>query len=125
MIILKRDYLKNEEINEVVNAMINEPSAFGRRMMQIGIVAQMVCDLGDLEWETCNNIYDAIIEQGDIDLDAQVKNMWEIDMIVKEELGVDKAFKDFLNHLDEKLKNFKIDNAIGQMQELKDVISNA
>ncbi|MBQ0112210.1 MAG: hypothetical protein KBT03_03680 [Bacteroidales bacterium] len=122
-----RNYLKDSELQEIVNTLVGIESSIDREIVKIGMVAQCVCDeLG--EFKDCNDIYNTYIQcEDEIDFDYDIKNMYVIDKCVKEELGVDTNVRTFLNELNVKIKdiNFNPQELVAQMEQLKGVINNA
>lgn len=99
---LKKGYLTAEELGFIVSEMVGIEGAVNREILKVGLVAQFVIE--DLEeFESCNDIYNKLIETEDINLIYSVHNYDVIDKLVKEELGIDKFMKDFLKGFEEKL----------------------
>lgn len=116
-----KNYLTSEEISVIVAEMLTKSNAVEREIVKIGIVAQILIDEKDLgEFETCDDIYNKIMEQG-IDFNT-IFNYNIIDKLVKEELGVDKFIKEFLIGFDEKLTKsldgLDLNGAIQQLGEI-------
>jgi hypothetical protein len=121
---LIRNYLTAEEIGIIVSEMLSDgigidengneftytKSEYERQMIKYGIVGQLLVDGLDINDDTTtNDIYTALISNA-IDLDQGVYNIWIIDKIVREELGVAKTVEKVLNEVianaDEALKGF-------------------
>lgn len=99
---LKKGYLTAEELGFIVSEMVNIEGAVNKEILKVGLVAQFVIE--DLEeFESCNDIYNKLIETEDINLIYSVHNYDVIDKLVKEELGIDKFMKDFLKGFEKKL----------------------
>lgn len=99
---LKKGYLTAEELEFIVSKMIGIEGAVNREILKVGLVAQFVIE--DLEeFESCNDIYNKLVETEDINLIYSVHNYDVIDKLVKEELGIDKFMKDFLKGFEEKI----------------------
>ena len=85
---LKKGYLTAEELEFIVSKMIGIEGAVNREILKVGLVAQFVIE--DLEeFESCNDIYNKLVETEDINLIYSVHNYDVIDKLVKEEVGID------------------------------------
>jgi hypothetical protein len=87
---LERNYLTASEIKEIVDAMLEKESEYDRQIVKYGGVAQILGLVEMKEGMDCTDAYDILAESG-IDLDAQISNLFLIDRIVREELGVAKT----------------------------------
>ena len=74
------------------------------------------------EFESCNDIYNKLVETEDINLIYSVHNYDVIDKLVKEELGIDKFMKDFLKGFEEKLdasmQNLDLNGAVKELSKI-------
>ena len=118
-----RDYLKSEELNFIVNAMLEKDNALDREIVKVGLVAQLLAeDIG--EFNDCNEVYDKVVADSTINLSAIVNNYDVIDKIVAEELGVNNILKEFVKDINEKLDksigNMNLDGAIKQLKEISE-----
>lgn len=118
-----RDYLTSVEIGYIVNAMLEKETALEREVVKVALVAQLLGeDLGD--FEDCNDIYDKVVADSSINLEAIVNNYNVIDKLIAEETGVNKIIKDFIEDitkkLDESMKNIDLNGAITQLKEIAD-----
>lgn len=118
---LKKDYLTAEELEFIVSEMCEMNSAINREILKEALVAQFVIeDLG--EFETCNDIYDKLIQTKSIDLFENIKNYKIIDKLVEEELGINKFMKDFLEgfseRLDASMKNLDFNGAVKELSKI-------
>ena len=117
---LKRNYLTSEELIGIVNELIQHESAIEREIIKVGMVAQCLIDGMD-EYKDCNAMYDAVMENG-IDFDCEVNNYYMIDKLIKEEIGVEKVIKDFVNSIGDSIKDIPstldIQNLMTQMKEV-------
>ena len=125
----KRNYLTSNEIGIVASAMLDEPNEFKRQITKYGFVAYLLInEYEDTEDKdgTINSgkIYDELMENA-IDLDEKVTNLYLVDKIVKEELGIGRTIEQALviinAKLDEGLKKFDtqaLKEAVGELQTL-------
>ena len=75
---LKKGYLTAEELEFIVSKMIGIEGAVNREILKVGLVAQFVIE--DLEeFESCNDIYNKLVETEDINLIYSVHNYDVID----------------------------------------------
>ena len=101
--------------------MIEIEGAVNREILKVGLVAQFVIE--DLEeFESCNDIYNKLVETEDINLIYSVHNYDVIDKLVKEEIGIDKFMKDFLKGFEEKIdasmQNLDLNGAVKELSKI-------
>lgn len=115
-----RNYLTSEELGFIINAMLEKETALEREVVKVGLVAQILADdLG--EFEDCNDVYDKVVADNTIDLNAIVDNYNIIDKIVSEELSVTNVIRDFVKDINEKLDkmgDIDLNGAIAQLKEI-------
>lgn len=119
---LVRNYLLDNELQEIVVNLVKEKSAIAREIMQVGMVCQFLCDEIE-EFETCNDIYNQYIKQDEFDLDLDVKNYYLINYCVEEELGIGKIVEQFLTDISQKIDEINIDEFTNKLQEFKGVLN--
>ena len=115
---MKRGYLTSDELIQIVNELVsvNEDGNFlhekasEREILKVAMTAQCLCEEVS-GMKTCNDMYDWYMEQ-DIDFDTDVKNYYVIDKLVKEELGIDCAVRNFGN----KMTGFDMNDTIEQLK---------
>ena len=117
-----RDYLKSDELNFIVNAMLEKDNALDREIVKVGLVAQLLGeDIG--EFNDCNEVYDKVVADSTINLSAIVNNYDIIDKLVAEELGVNNILKGFVDSINERLDkmgDIDLNGAIKQLKEIAD-----
>lgn len=121
--IIVRDYLTSVEIGYIINAMLEKESAIEREVVKVALVAQLLCDdVG--EFEDCSDIYNKVVADSKLNFSAIVNNYDIIDKLYKEETGIEKIAKEFVNSIEKKLDdtigNFDLSAAISQLKEITD-----
>ena len=116
-----RDYLTSTEIGYIISTMLEKESAIEREVVKVALVAQLVCeDIGD--FDDCNDIYDKVVADSKLNFSAIINNYDIIDKMYKEETGVEKILKDFVNDISNKIetatKNLDLNMAISQLKEI-------
>ena len=116
-----RDYLTSTEIGYIISTMLEKESAIEREVVKVALVAQLVCeDIGD--FDDCNDIYDKVVADSKLNFSAIINNYDVIDKMYKEETGVEKILKDFVNDISNKIetatKNLDLNMAISQLKEI-------
>ena len=116
-----RDYLTSTEIGYIINTMLEKESAIEREVVKVALVAQLVCDdIGD--FDDCNDIYDKVVADSKLNFSAIINNYDIIDKMYKEETGVEKILKDFVNDISNKIENatqnLDLNMAISQLKEI-------
>ena len=128
---LKRNYLTSDEIGDVVNQISVATDVYSKEMLKYGIVAQYI--FGEevfKDLETVNDIYDKVISEGH-KLEEEIVNFDMIDKIYKEEHSIERQLEKFIDTTSKKLeksmkklpkdlKNFKLDEFLGQIKEAVD-----
>lgn len=116
-----RNYLTSEELGFIINAMLEKETALEREIVKVGLVTQILAeDLG--EFEDCNDVYDKVVADNTIDLNAIVDNYNIIDKIVSEELSVTNVIRDFVKDINEKLDKMGDIDLNGSIAQLKELI---
>ena len=116
-----RDYLTSSEIGYIISTMLEKESAIEREVVKVALVAQLVCeDIG--EFEDCNDIYDKIVADSKLNFSTIINNYDIIDKLYKEETGIEKIIKDFVNDISGKIetatKNLDLNGAVSQLKEI-------
>ena len=119
---LVRNYLTSDELIAIVDTLVGIDNCAERHIVKIATVLQCVCDLSNIKWENCNDLYDEYVKQTDFDLDYDINNFYTIDKIVDKELSVDKSVRLFLSELESSLKNVDVEKITNQLTDLKEVI---
>ena len=130
---LKRNYLTSDEISYIVNSLGAVDGEFDRLILKYALIGQMLVD--EVDWdkfETCNDMYDYIMEEQSKedntlgDLLYEVENAYVIDDILNKENSLEKVVERFLNGLNDKIDEYakKVDleslkGLIGELEELK------
>lgn len=119
-----RDYLTSQELNYIVNAIIEKETALEREIVKVALVAQLICeDIGD--FEDCNDIYDKVVADSQLNFSAIVNNYDIIDKLVEEETGVKRVLKDFVISINEKvtksIENLDLNGAIKQLSDIANI----
>lgn len=121
---LKKNYLTSDEVTEIVNELVKHESATEREIIRIAMIYQFVIEDAE-QFETANEYYDLYCSQNDIDFDLDLTNGYIVKNLLKEELSVDKAIKDFLKDLGKKVETFNIEDVIKQLDATKGMLSSA
>ncbi len=116
-----RDYLTSTEIGYIISTMLEKESAIEREVVKVALVAQLVCeDIGD--FDDCNDIYDKVVADSKLNFSTIINNYDVIDKMYKEETGVEKILKDFINDISNKIetatKNLDLNMAVNQLKEI-------
>lgn len=116
-----RDYLTSTEIGYIISTMLEKESAIEREVVKVALVAQLVCeDIGD--FDDCNDIYDKVVADSKLNFSAIINNYDVIDKMYKEETGIEKILKDFVNDINNKIetatKNLDLNMAVNQLKEI-------
>ena len=118
---LKRNYLTSDELVGIVNELIQHESAVEREIIKQGMVAQCLIDGMD-KYGNCNEMYDKLMEN-EIDFEIEVANYYMIDKLVREEMGVNKIIKGFVDSISENIKNIPTNLDIqALMKQMKEEI---
>lgn len=123
---LERNYLLSEEIRHILNSLDGIDDEFSKEILKKAFVGQMLIkDVNWEEYETCNDVYDAIIADG-IDLEVEVKNFYVIDDILCKENSLEKVVEKFLNGIESKIEEYgksidaeSLKGLIGELKELQ------
>lgn len=114
-----RKYLTSEELVNIVNELVKHESAVEREVIKQGMVAQCLIEGMD-KYNNCNEMYDKVMENS-IDFEIEVSNYYMIDKLVREEMGVEKIIKGFVDNMNENIKNIPtnldIQTLMKQMKE--------
>lgn len=113
-------YLTSDEIIEMVDELLKKESAVERYIVLYGMMAQCVCDLSDVKWENCNDLYDEIVKQGMLNSFNDVENFKDVKAIVEEELGVSASIREFTKTLGNNMSDVKLNELMEKMQAMKD-----
>lgn len=118
-----RDYLTSQELNYIINAMLEKETALEREIVKVALVVQILGeDIGD--FEDCNDIYDKVVADPQINLDGIVTNYYIIDKLIAEETGINKILKDFIENVNEKIvksvENLDLKSAIKELKEISE-----
>ena len=122
---LERNYLTSDEINYILNSLDGVDDEFSKEILKIALIGQMLIeDVNWDEYETCNDMYDAIVAEG-IDLTMEVRNFYMIDDILYKENSLEKVVERFLNGIESKIeeygKSIDAESLKGLIGELKNL----
>lgn len=99
---LKRNYLKSEEIDFIVNELLKHDSVLERKILNIGMIAQLLVENEELsKLDNNSDIYNFIMENDPCFID-EIYNSYDIENIVREELSLPNVIKKFLSKFEEK-----------------------
>lgn len=104
---LKKDYLKIEEIGNIVNQCADyKSSSYQREMIKVVLVAKYCLD-ADFGDKADIDIYNELAEQGfTAETYWQIKNVDVLENCIAQDLSLAKAFSDFFNHISDKIDEF-------------------
>lgn len=104
---LKKDYLKIEEIGNIVNQCVDyKSSSYQREMIKVVLVAKYCLD-ADFGDKADIDIYNELAEQGfTAETYWQIKNVDVLENCIAQDLSLAKAFSDFFNHISDKIDEF-------------------
>lgn len=110
----------------IVNEMLKKDNAVAREIVKVAMTAQLVCD-GLGEFNDCEDIYDMIISQDDIDFSKDIKNYDMIEELYKKETSVEVVLNKFLTDLnknvDKSMKKLLKDGKDFNIEDLKEVVN--
>lgn len=137
MKIRDKKFLTSDELTYVLNAVQMATDEFSKEILKVALVAQIVID--DVDWnavdengnaiyETCNDIYDAVMAEEAVNEDFKLRydvvNFWQIDDILDRETRVDKVIANFLNELGAKIDEYAKTVDLGQLKGLLNELKN-
>lgn len=104
---LKKDYLKIEEIGNIVNQCVDPKSrSYEREIIKVVLVAKYCVDADFGDKADCA-IYNELAEQGfTAETYWQIKNVDVLENCIAQDLSLAKAFSDFFNHISDKIDEF-------------------
>lgn len=104
---LKKDYLKIEEIGNIVNQCADyKLSSYQREMIKVVLVAKYCLD-ADFGDKADIDIYNELAEKGfTAETYWQIKNVDVLENCIAQDLSLAKAFSDFFNHISDKIDEF-------------------
>lgn len=104
---LKKDYLKIEEIGNIVNQCADyKLNSYQREMIKAVLVAKYCLD-ADFGDKADIDIYNELAEQGfTAETYWQIKNVDVLENCIAQDLSLAKAFSDFFNHISDKIDEF-------------------
>lgn len=104
---LKKDYLKIEEIGNIVNQCADyKLNSYKREMIKVVLVAKYCLD-ADFGDKVDIDIYNELAEQGfTAETYWQIKNVDVLENCIAQDLSLAKAFSDFFNHISDKIDEF-------------------
>lgn len=123
MIKLIKNYITSAELLEITSILSQYENPFERHIVKIGMIVQCVCDLSDIKWESCNDLYD-LISQSDIELYTEVKNINDIETLLDEEFGITNVVKSFLDGVIEKIDNITDINQEQLLSQVKGMMES-
>ena len=104
---LKKDYLKIEEIGNIVNQCADyNLNSYKREMIKVVLVAKYCLD-ADFGDKADIDIYNELAEKGfTAETYWQIKNVDVLENCIAQDLSLAKAFSDFFNHISDKIDEF-------------------
>lgn len=104
---LKKDYLKIEEIGNIVNQCVDyKLNSYKREMIKVVLVAKYCLD-ADFGDKADIDIYNELAEQGfTAETYWQIKNVDVLENCIAQDLSLAKAFSDFFNYINSKIDEF-------------------
>lgn len=119
-----RYYLTAEEISYVISQMVEKETEFEREIVKIGIVAQLLVEeFSEGDYESCNDIYNKLVEKNALNDFYNIVNYCTIDKMVTRELSTANIIKKFLEELnikiDEYSKNLDTENMTNLIEQFK------
>jgi hypothetical protein len=113
-------FLTNDELRYVLRSVSNATDEFSKEILKVALVAQIVIlDVNWDEYETCNDMYDAVMAEG-ISFENEIRNYYLIDKIIYNENSVEKIVANFLNDLSNKIDEYAKTVDLSQMEGLVD-----
>lgn len=104
---IKKDYLKIEEIGNIVNQCVNPKLySYEREIIKVVLVAKYCLDADFGDKADCD-IYNELAEQGfTAETYWQIKNVDVLENCIAQDLSLAKAFSDFFTHINNKIDEF-------------------
>lgn len=104
---LKKDYLKIEEIGNIVNQCVDPKLySYEREVIKVVLVAKYCVDAEFGDKADCD-IYNELAKQGfTAETYWQIKNVDVLENCIAQDLSLAKAFSDFFNHISDKIDEF-------------------
>lgn len=104
---LKKDYLKIEEIGNIVNQCVDPKlCSYEREIIKVVLVAKYCVDEDFGDKADCD-IYNELAEKGfTAETYWQIKNVDVLENCIAQDLSLAKAFSDFFNHISDKIDEF-------------------
>lgn len=104
---IKKDYLKIEEIGNIVNQCVNPKlSSYEREMIKVVLVAKYCLD-DDFSDKADVDIYNDLAKQGfTAETYWQIRNVDILENCIAQDLSLAKAFSDFFTHINNKIDEF-------------------
>lgn len=104
---LKKDYLKIEEIGNIVNQCVDPKLySYERETIKVVLVAKYCVDEDFGDKVDCD-IYNELAENGfTAETYWQIKNVDVLENCIAQDLSLAKAFSDFFNHISDKIDEF-------------------
>lgn len=104
---LKKDYLKIEEIGNIVNQCVDPKLySYEREIIKVVLVAKYCVDEDFGDKADCD-IYNELAEKGfTAETYWQIKNVDVLENCIAQDLSLAKAFSDFFNHISDKIDEF-------------------
>ena len=124
---LKRKYLTSDELTYVINSVEAATDDFSKEILKVALVAQILVEGEDWDkYELCNDIYDKMMEQDDIDLTYDVKNFYVIEDVLSKNNSIEKVVERFLDGINTKLDEYaklvdteSLKGLLGELKELQ------
>lgn len=122
-------FLTSDELTYVINGVENGTDEFSKEILKVALVAQIVIeDVNWDEYETCNDIYDVVMEEESKEdgfcLAIDIENYYAIDEILRREHSVEKTVERFLYGLNKKIDEYAKRIDVGQLEGLLNELKN-
>ena len=94
----KKNYLTIEEIGHIIETMKIVNTSYEREMTKVALVSQICIDAKFDEDMGLNEIYNQVAKDGILDnFDSEIHNYYKIDILFKDEISLNKMFKDIID----------------------------
>ena len=94
----KKNYLTIEEIGTIIENMKIVNTSYEREMTKVALVSKYCVDKEFDKEMGLNEVYNEVAEDGILDLfDSEIHNYYKIDTLFKDEISLNKMFKDIMD----------------------------
>lgn len=117
---LLRQFLTTKELYFIANTLRTIDDSIEREIVKIGLYIQLLCDTEGLEYENCNELYEAYNLQDEIDFDYDIKNSYVIENFLAQEFGIENIVKNMLTNMSKNIDKINLETLTKQLQELQE-----